>query len=157
PELGTINATGEVTIFDFAAVSVALHVPFRLKASALSRLADHLATPEVLVQTTRHELEPLFNRLLAAGDDPLWRPLSEEYFVFQMPPGNSLPDIAELFSMHADWLAGLVHLDSSPLSHEEVEEALRLRISYTSEDLFVADWPAAVLIDRACDETLQVI
>lgn len=157
PELGTVNATGEVTIFDFAAVSVALHVPFRLKASALSRLADHLATPEVLVQATRHELDPLYNRLLPAIDDANWSPLSEEYFVFQLPPGNSLPDLAELFSMHADWLAGLVHLDSSPLSREEVEEALRLRISYTSEDLFVADWPAAVLIDRACDETLQVM
>src|SRR5262245_19351815 len=35
PELGTVNATGEVTIFDFAAVSVALHLPFELKASAL--------------------------------------------------------------------------------------------------------------------------
>jgi hypothetical protein len=157
PEIGEAHATGDVTIFDFAAVSVALHVPFHLAASGLSHLANHLATPESLVQMIRQELEPLYNRLLPAIDDAAWSPFSEEYFVLQIPPGDALPDLSELFSMHADWLASLVHLDSSPLSREEVEEALRLRISYTTEDLFVADWPAAVLIDRDCDETLQII
>jgi hypothetical protein len=32
-----------------------------------------------------------------------------------------------------------------------------LSLSYRPDDLFVADWAAAVLIDSDCDETLQVI
>src|SRR5262249_39222442 len=77
--------------------------------------------------------------------------------VIQLPPAGPLPGLVALFASQADWLASLVRLDLEPLSPEEVTEALRLRISYTADDLFVADWPAAVLIDQDCEETLQVI
>jgi hypothetical protein len=58
---------------------------------------------------------------------------------------------------HAGWLAGLVRLESGPLSPEEITEALRLYIRYSPQDLFIPDWAAAVLIDQDCDETLQTI
>ena len=40
-----------------------------------------------------------------------------------------------------------------------IEEALRLNIRYTPNDLFVPDWAAAVLFDSepGCNETLRVI
>jgi hypothetical protein len=155
--VGTVQASGEVTIFDFAAVSVALRVPFRLCASDLSRLADDLAAPESLVRLARQAIEPLYHQLLPAIDDPAWSPFSEEYFVFQLPLEKPLPSVSALLGEHAGWLASLVRLETEALSPEEVAEALRLRISYTANDLFVADWPAAVLIDSDCDETLQVI
>ena len=34
---------------------------------------------------------------------------------------------------------------------------MRLKISYSQDDLFIADWAAGVLFDKDCDETLQVI
>ena len=144
-------------MFDFAAVSVDLRVPVQLSPTRLGRLANGLATPEALVKAIRQAVEPLYHRLLPAIDDPLWTEWSEEYFVFQLPPGGPLPSLTALFASQTSWLASLVRLESEPLSLEEVTEALRLRISYTSDDLFVADWPAAVLIDRDCEETLQVI
>ncbi len=58
---------------------------------------------------------------------------------------------------NADWLAGIVRLESEPLSAGEVEEALRERLSYTPCDLFIAEWSAAVLFDRDCGETLETI
>jgi hypothetical protein len=51
----------------------------------------------------------------------------------------------------------LVRLESGPLSDEEVAEALRSHISYGPLDLLVPDWASAVLFDRDCAETLQVI
>jgi hypothetical protein len=57
----------------------------------------------------------------------------------------------------ADWIAGLVHLENSPLSTEEIVEALKLRLRYGPDDLFVPDWAAAFLIDDDCDETLEAI
>jgi hypothetical protein len=48
-------------------------------------------------------------------------------------------------------------MESGLLSEEEIAEAVKLHLSYSPEDLFVADWAAAVLIDRDCDETLQTI
>src|SRR5437879_727377 len=50
PELGRTEATVEVTVFDFAAVSVALHIIFRQPAGALTRLAGWLADPAPIVQ-----------------------------------------------------------------------------------------------------------
>jgi hypothetical protein len=151
-----VEAPAEATVFDFAAVSVALHVPFRLAPEGLARLAGALAEPSALVRAARSAVEPLHRKLLPAIRDPLWRDdLSEEYFLFQLPPGNpQLGDLAE-----TAWLATLVRLEPGRLSASEVDEALRLRLSYTPEDLFVPDWAAAVLFDSdpECNETLQVI
>jgi hypothetical protein len=152
PELGSAVASVGVTIYEFAAVSVAFAIPFTLAPAALLRLAGALAESGPLLQTARAVLMPLYRQLEPAIRDAQWQEeLSEEYFVFQLGP-ESLP------LMHdAAWLAGLVHLEASPLSTEEVGEATRLRLSYSPDDLFVPDWTAAVLVDRECDETLQAI
>jgi hypothetical protein len=149
----------EATVFDFAAVSVALHVPFRLPLGDLRRLAGWLAEPTPLLAAARAAVVPLHAKLLPAIRDAAWsEDLSEEYFVFQMPPGNPLPEPG-LPPDRSDWLAGLVCLEPGPLSAEEVAESLRLHLSYSPQDLFVPDWPAAALFDADpdCNETLQVI
>jgi hypothetical protein len=158
PELGLVQASTEATVVDFAAVSLALHVPFFLPPTGLLRLADGLADPTLLVQAARTLLQPLHQQLLPAVEVPRWQDdLSEEYFVFQLPPNNSSPVSPLTLESHAGWLAGLVRLESGPLSPEEIREALRLYIRYSPDDLFVPDWAAAVLIDQDCDETLQTI
>jgi hypothetical protein len=162
PELGGVRAVAGVTVFDFGAVSLSLRVPFRLAGESLRRLAGWLAEPSELVATARRTLMPLSQQLLPALKSPLWKEdFGEEYFVFQLPPVAALPSPAQLLDVHengyAVWLAGLVRLESGPLSADEVSEALRLHLSYSPSDLFVPDWAAAVLIDQDCDETLQVI
>jgi hypothetical protein len=152
PELGEVQAGTGVTLFDFGAVSVAFRIPFELPPSALLRLAESLAESGPLVQKARAVVQPLHQQLQSAIHDPAWsEDLSEEYTVFQLAP-----DVVPR-STDPAWLAGLVHLESAPLSTEEVNEALRYRLSYSPEDLFIPDWAAAVLIDRDCDETLQAI
>ncbi len=159
--LGEVEASAGVTLFDFAAVSIHLAIPLRLRAQDLRRLAGWLADPTDLVAAACAALNPLYRRLLPAIEDPLWRDdLSEEYFVFQLPPGPPMSAPAELLRSGQEspsWLASLVHLENGSLSGEEVAEALRLHLSYSPNDLFVADWAAAVLIDTDCQETLQVI
>ncbi len=158
PEVGPVTPTAEATVFDFGAVSLALHVPLRQSFACLSRLAGGLADPTPLLKTARAALEPLYRDLLPAVQDPEWHDdLSEEYFVFQLLPGEGPAAAAHLLEAQAGWLAGLVRLEGGPLGSEEIAEALRLHISYSPDDLFVADWAAALLIDRDCDETLQTI
>src|SRR5436305_613911 len=90
--LDEVEAAAGVTLFDFAAVSIHLTVPLRLSAEGLRRLAGWLAEPTGVVAAARAALLPLYQRLLPAVPDPLWRDdLSEEYFVFQLPPGPPLP------------------------------------------------------------------
>lgn len=158
PELGRVLAAAEATLFDFAAVSIALHLPLAaLPAESLSRLANWLARPEPIVDAVRRAAEPVHQRLLPAIRQPQWGTLGEEYFVFQFPSGQEWSSPETLLRQSPHWLARLVRLESGPLSDDEVSEALRLRIGYTPEDLLVCEWAAALLIDEECDETLQVI
>jgi hypothetical protein len=160
-ELGTVSANTGVMVFDFGAVSMALRLPFELTPERLCLLAASLAEPDPLVQKARAALRPLYERLRPAVHNPTWHEeLSEEYFVFQLPPGESLPPVAELLQNlpgTTPLLAHLLHLETGPLSEEESAEALRLHLRYGADDLFVPDWAAAVLVDRDCDETLQAI
>src|SRR5439155_14032922 len=117
-------AAAEATVFDLAAVSLALHVPFSLPPAQLLRLADGLASPTNLVKTARTVLEPLHRQLRPAIQTPLWQDdMSEEYFVFQLPPSQRCPAAPLSLESQAGWLAGLVRLESGPLSSEEIAEA----------------------------------
>jgi hypothetical protein len=152
PELGKVDAAAGVTLFDFGAVSVSLQFKFDMTPDQLLRLAGRLADAGDLIQKARLAVEPLHRQLLTAIEDPLWQDdLSEEYFVFQFGP-EALGQTTD----HA-WLAGMVHLESAPLSADEIAEALRHRLSYGPDDLFVPDWAAAVLVDRECADTLHAI
>jgi hypothetical protein len=155
--LGAVQAAAEATVFDFAAVSVALHIPFRLPLDGLRHLAGGLADSAPVVQAARGALVPLHRQLLPAIVTPSWQDsLSEEYFVFHVTDGWPQPP-GVLLDTHAGALAGLLRLEEGPLSEEEVHEALRLRLSYSPRDLFLPDWAAAILFDSDCDETLQTI
>jgi hypothetical protein len=157
PGVGSVQAGAEATVFDFAAVSFAVHIPFRLPLEALRQLTGGLADTASLVKAARSALVPLHRKLLPAIQSPSWQDdLSEEYFVYHVTPGGPLTP-ALLLETHAGALAGLLRLETGPLSEEEVAEALRLRLGYSPDDLFLPDWAAALLFDRDCDETLQTI
>jgi hypothetical protein len=160
-QLGRVEAKAEATVFDFGAVSVGLHVPITLSRSSISRLAGSLADSASIVQAARTGVTGLYERLLPATEQPDWSPLSEEYFVFHFQPtpaGDGMLESPEqLLRQEAAWTAGVVLLEEGALSANEIAEALRLNISYSPQDLFVPEWSAAVLIDRECDETLQMV
>lgn len=152
PEVGKATAAAGLTVFDFGGVSLWLRAPLDMPVDAYRRLAGGLADSRALVECARQLLKPINQTLLHALEDPLWQDdLSEEYFVFQFAP-----DALHCAGDEA-WLAGLVHLEVEPLSADETAEALRHKMSYGPNDLFIPDWSAAVLFDRDCDETLQTI
>jgi len=155
PILGRQEAAAEAIVFDFAAKSVALHIPFTLTPCELSQVAASLFKPESLQQAATSALRPLFEKLLPAIQQASWGEMTEEYFVFQFSP-DDLP-VETTLAQSAEWLAGLVRLEAEPLFAEEVAEALRQQIRYGRDDLLVADWAAAVLVDKDCNETLQTI
>jgi len=161
PHLGLVNAAAGATIFDFAAVSVAMKVEFTLSETQLRELAGWLGEPGHIVGRVQAALRPLFEQLKPALKDPVWNPhFFEEYVVFELLPGTVLPAPEKLrdpAQPYSAWLAGLVRLENGPLSDQEIAEALKLHLSYRPDDLFVADWHAAVLIDRDCLETLEVV
>jgi len=143
---------GELALFDFAAISLALQFPVRLTPEALLLLAGELADPVALNTAVRQAIHPWIERIRPAVIGFELSDLSEEYILFQVPDAR-----ADWLESRADWVAGLVRLESEPLSRHEVVEATRLSLSYSPHDVVTLDWAAGFLADRDCAETLQVI
>jgi hypothetical protein len=157
-EIGKVEVRPGLTLFDFAAVSVAVRVPFSLTEEQLRGLASTLAEPTQLIQGLQAAVRPLYERLQPAIREPSWSEgFLEEYFVFQFPHDPPVAAEGKPLASSLEWVANLVHLESGGLSQEESSEALRLRLSYSRTDLLIVDWAAAALFDRECDETLQAL
>jgi hypothetical protein len=157
PVVGHVSAPGDPMLFDLGAASLAMRIDFCLAASDLTRLAGELADPAVIVQAARDALKLMFDKLRQAMVNAVWIELSEEYFVFQLFPGATTPAPPQLLAQFPGWLAGLVRLEAGPLSDSEIAEALRLRLSYSPDDLIVTDWTTAVVMDRECAEILETM
>ena len=142
----------ELTIFDFAAISLMVQFSVRATTAELRELAGSLADSGPLVSAARLVVSPWVERLQPVVDGFEVSDLSEEYIIFQL--GDVHPRWVE---DHTDWIAGLIRLESATLSETEVREATRLRLSYTPDDLVMLDWAAGFVADRDCAETLQVI
>lgn len=143
---------GELSLFDFGAISLAVQFPVLANRQELLHLAAELAEPIELNAAARRLLDPWIERLKPAVVDFEPSQLSEEYIVFQLrePRANWL-------ETDADWIAGLVRLEDGPISRDEVVEATRLRLAYTPTDLVVLDWAAGFIADDDCADTLQII
>ncbi len=146
------NPKAELTLFDFGAISLAVRFPLLATPSKLLQLAGALADPAPQNEAARQILAPWIQRLRPAVFDFALSSMSEEYIVFQLGEPRS-----RWLENHADWIAGLIRLESGPLSRHEVNEATRLSLSYTPTDLVVLDWAAGFVVDAECADTLQVI
>jgi hypothetical protein len=143
---------GELTLFDFGAISLAARFHVTTTPAALLALAGRLAELTPLTDAARRLLAPWLEQIQAAVYDFAVSEMSEEYIVFQL--GERRGDWLE---NHAAWIAGLVRLESEPLSADHVRETTRLCLSYTPNDLVVLGWAAGVVADVDCADTLQVI
>jgi hypothetical protein len=144
-------------VFDFGAANVVFQVPYTLAMHKLQTVAAALSEPERLVKHARSVAEPVFHRLTPAFSRPDWNRLYEEYFIFQIHPGESLPAADQLLRDAPHWLASLLRLETGTLHALETAEALRYRVSYYPQDVVIIEWAAAVVVDRDCDETLQTM
>jgi len=153
---GGVRTTGparaELAFYDFGAVSLMLRLPVSASLDDLARALAELAEPASWTEAARGMVEPWVARIRPAIVGYEWSPLTEEYAVLQL--GEVGPS---WLADHAEWVAGLVRLETGPLSQEERTEATRLALSYAPNDLVVLDWAAGLIADRDCADTLQVI
>ena len=143
---------GELALFDFAAIALTVRFPIKVTPDELRILAGDLANLGPLTSAARFVIAPWLERIKPTVIGYELSDLAEEYVVFQM---SEVRD--DWIEQHSDWIAGLVRLDSGPLSPAEVREATRRRISYTPGDLVALDWAAGFVADVDCADTLQVI
>ena len=148
----TAPPRAELSVFDFGAISLLVTFPVRMDEAAMLALAEELADLAPLVAAARLVIAPWLERIRPMVIEFELSAFSEEYVVFQL--GEQSP---EWLDAHEGWIAGLVRLESGPLSPAEVREATRLSLSYSPTDRVTLDWAAGFVADRVCADTLQVI
>ncbi|QDV34852.1 RMD1 family protein [Tautonia plasticadhaerens] len=142
----------DLSLFDFGAISLAIRFPVRMTPGELLALAGELADPTPLTASARLVLAPWLDRIRPVVSGYEVSDMSEEYVIFQL--GEATPGWLDA---RREWVAGLVRLETERMSPEEVTEATRLGMSYAPNDAIVIDWAAAVVADRDCADTLQVL
>lgn len=146
----------DVTIFDFGAFSVDFRVPFDATLAELNALSSALYDHAGLLGAARRRVEELAETLRPAFSGERSRDVYEQYVVFDFAsfepplPARELLEKAEL--RHA--LAQILRSEERRLSESRVEDALRLSISYSPDDLLVVDWSTAVAAGGSADERL---
>ncbi len=150
-------------LFDFGAVSIRLRIalPSPISWAETSALVRAAQVDEQLTRLAREEADRLADRLAPALSQRHHSALFEDYVILAIDRLSvstyvgedgvplPLPDLARLM---------LGEPPGARLSANEVAEATRHRASYSGEDLCVAGWSTAVVVEPAGDtDVIDVI
>ncbi len=157
-----------VKVLPIGAVSIALRLPFSVPdLESLLAIHQPLLEQEILHRHARELVEELHVELSPMAIRPVAKPQEgEDYTVFCIEtPGKDqagAPFKSEAwFHENRRAIAALVthESDSSRLSEQESLESTGQYLAYYQSDLMVADWDAALVVDRRKDfeETLYLM
>ncbi|MEA3199532.1 MAG: hypothetical protein QOE90_960 [Thermoplasmata archaeon] len=159
---GAFDVAIEAHVYAIGAIAVVLRLPFRFASIREVNDASHLrpregANFEGIAREIMGTLEPRMRASLVETYDA---PVEPEPYQVIVLTETDLP-ARELFTLERQALAGLVAGERRPerLSADEVADNLRTWFSYYQDDLVVADWERALVIEPSgkYDDVLSVM
>lgn len=144
----------DVVLFDFGAAAVNYTLPYQDSLDGLVRISSALQETGPLADDARARLELLVTLLGPAIDRPRVAEMVEDYLIFQVDrladgvrPGDLWQGASRMRA------AQILRGTDEPLSQDEVDDALSLRLSFGPEDLTMVDWNASLVCDPEPEET----
>ena len=156
-QTGCVRAAVSARLFDFGAVSLTFSLPAPPTLAELAALAHYLADDVDLTREARQALQSVVSEIQPAIGRLGINDLIEDYYVFQLARCDPALDVETLLRDHAPTLAAILSMDGGALSRQQVDEALRDSISYSPNDLVLADWSAALVYDTDSADTVAVL
>ena len=147
----------EAVLYDFGAVSVTYQVPLAGPLAHLITLAEELYESAVLLADSRRWVEHLLATIAPAVTRPGLTDFVETYVIFEVGAFSPPCPPAELYTTHAQEVARILRSERTPLSAQEVNDALGHRISFGSDDVTLIDWDAALIADRDAEDVRAVL
>ena len=152
----TSSPTVEVMAYDFGAVTITYRFPVDGPFEGLLELSEALYEHELLLTESRSRVEQLVQAIRPAIERPKIATEVEDYLIFAIEswaPNQPLP----IWSSHELALAGILRGVRTPLSEQEIRDALSCRISFGLEDAALIDWHAAVLFGKEMEDVRAVL
>ncbi len=150
------SATVELMVYDFGAVAITYRFPLEGPAEALLELSESLYENESLLAKSRTRVEHLVQALLPAIERPKIAAEVEDYVIFSIDSYTSAFGSAPWINGEAE-LARILRGERTPLSDQEIADAMSCRISFGREDAALIDWHAAVLFGKEMDDVRAVL
>jgi len=145
-------------IFDFGVLSVTLTLPLEdLSLDDYAEIALSLASESGLENSARDVALGLFERIRPAVSRPVFADLVEDYCMWHI--GGFSPEVSgtEALARLPREIARLLTLERGELSEAAVAEIVRTPIRYFDNDLFLAEWNAALVYDPKFQDTAAVL
>lgn len=147
----------EAVVFDFGGISVAYSIPLAGPLEDLRGLSDALWDPPDLLRNSREIVESLLRSIGPAVHRPRVSSVVEDYTIYQIRSLADEAPIDDVVSRHAPLIAQILRAESTPLSAQEIGDALSCQIAYSAEDRTIIDWNATLLFDADANDVLSVL
>ena len=147
----------DLMIYDFGAVSVIYALPIEGPLEDLLFLSEELYDNEALLRDSRLQVDQLLKVVANAASQAHSSPVVEDYVVFHVERFAEPPDLKLFCVEYARQIAQILRAERQPLSDQEVEDALAVRISYSVNDVLLMDWNAALLVDSEGDDVRALL
>jgi hypothetical protein len=152
---GAIVGLGEISgfrvrvkYFDYGVISLMLTRPFAGAWSDLAALAQQFIEGQDLERQATDACHAVIDRVRPAVSGLRQTMLSEDYVVLAATAFDTAYRAESLIEQHGTAIAQVLRGERSALSHQEVDEVLRHRLSYFEADLIIPAWNAAFVYDN---------
>lgn len=147
-----------ITLFDFGAISIAYTIPLSGPLAGLVPLAEALSSNAALLADSRRQVEALSRELGAALRAASISAIVEDYAVYRARfDADAGQDAEAIVRAHAPLFGAILRGDGSPLSAQQLDDALSCRVSYAPGDAALIDWSAAFVIAEEARDALAVL
>jgi hypothetical protein len=157
--IGKFPARGSVDLllYDFGAVTVTYSFPIAGPFADLLQLSEELYDNEFLLSDSRLRVSQLLQVMGEAATQASVAPVVEDYVIFHIESFAQPSDTSRFCSEQGRQIAQILRAERQILSDQEVDDAISTRISFGTEDLTIADWNAALLVDREGEDVRAVL
>jgi hypothetical protein len=157
-------ATGEqfdatLQYYDYGVISLLLRFPFSGTWEQLERFSANWISGTLFEDLSKQIIQRKMERIRSALVKPYAHWLGEDYYIFHLHTIPGITSASALLREHGQEIAEIVHGEVIPLAGPEMNEALQGCMSYYPNDLIVASWNAAFVVDTevAAEATIRLL
>jgi hypothetical protein len=147
----------DLVLYDFGAVAVIYALPLDGPVKDLLNLSEELYDNDFLLTDSRLRVQQLIKMMGDAAVRPHSTDVVEDYVIYHIESFTHRLDPNAFISAKAKEIARILRAERQALSDEEAADALAAKISFSVEDLTIADWNAALIIDQDGDDIRAVL
>lgn len=147
----------DLMVYDFGAITAIYALPLAGAFDDLLDLSENLYDNPALLADSRAQIEQLLTVIGDAADQANLSPVVEDYVIFHIESFAQEIDAPSFCAAHGRRIAQILRAERLTLSDQEVDDAMATRISYSIRDVTIADWNAALVIDRDGDDVRAVL